>query len=252
MSPGVNFDRATADRIERAVLAVERSPLISSGAQRHRAGGLGRLSLWEVTEVQTTPKTVTLQRVDNSDMDLITIRDREDIAYDPDAAPSVGDRGLVIRLGDGVLFFFRGGGGGGTVSLIKITSGGPGDTYIGNVYGAGKDATASETGVTIKILQIAVTDTVPSGTWLIAHKFAWAGTDKGDWDADGNAPTLASGVGSRGDYYKVTVEGTTDLDGIDSWAVDDYAIFDGTEWTKGSDPADAIFSDWTCEVARDY
>lgn len=107
MSPGVNFDRASADRIEKAVLAVERSPLIHSTAQRRRAGGLGRMSLWEVTAIQTTPKTVTLQRVGDADMVLMDVRDREDIFYDPDAEPSVGDRGLVIRLGDGSLFFFK-------------------------------------------------------------------------------------------------------------------------------------------------
>ncbi len=107
MSKGVNFTPATADRIEAAVQTVERSAPPGTSTQRQRAGGLGRSTLWEVTEVQTTPKTVTLQRVDNPDMELNTVRDREDIYYDPGAAPSVGDRGLVIRLGDGSLFFFK-------------------------------------------------------------------------------------------------------------------------------------------------
>lgn len=107
MSPGVNFTRKSADRIASTVHTVERSAPVGISTQRKRGGGLGRSSLWEVTAVQTTPKTVTLQRVDNPDMDLVTVRDREDIYYDPDAEPVVGDRGLVIRLGDGSLFFFR-------------------------------------------------------------------------------------------------------------------------------------------------
>jgi hypothetical protein len=42
---------------------------------------------------------------------------------------------------------------------------------------------------------------------------------KGTWDAATNTPTLASGVGTQGDYYVVSVAGTTDLDGITNWGV---------------------------------
>lgn len=32
---------------------------------------------------------------------------------------------------------------------------------------------------------------------------------KGTWNANTNTPTLASGVGTKGDYYVVSVAGTT-------------------------------------------
>ena len=40
---------------------------------------------------------------------------------------------------------------------------------------------------------------------------------KGTWNANTNTPTLTSGVGTKGDYYVVSVAGTTDLDGNDFW-----------------------------------
>jgi len=55
---------------------------------------------------------------------------------------------------------------------------------------------------------------------------------QGDWDANANNPTLASGVGSEGDLYRVSVAGTTNLDGISSWDINDFAFFTGGVWTK--------------------
>lgn len=57
-------------------------------------------------------------------------------------------------------------------------------------------------------------------------------TYRGTWNANTNSPTLASGVGVMGDYYVVSVAGTTTLDGISSWAVNDWAIFNGAVWEK--------------------
>lgn len=53
------------------------------------------------------------------------------------------------------------------------------------------------------------------------------------WNADTNTPTVpaASSV-DIGDYYIVSVAGTTDLDGIASWAVGDQVISSGTVWQK--------------------
>lgn len=53
---------------------------------------------------------------------------------------------------------------------------------------------------------------------------------KGVWNADTNNPALASGVGSKGDWYLVTVAGTTNLDGITDWNVGDNAVFNGSTW----------------------
>ena len=65
-------------------------------------------------------------------------------------------------------------------------------------------------------------------------------TYKGLWNAATNTPTLASGVGTTGDYYVVSVPGTTTLDGISSWAAGDWAIFNGSVWEKYNNPADTL------------
>ena len=55
---------------------------------------------------------------------------------------------------------------------------------------------------------------------------------QGIWNAATNTPTLASGTGTKGSYYKVSVAGTTVIDGISQWNVGDTIIFDGTTWDK--------------------
>lgn len=64
-------------------------------------------------------------------------------------------------------------------------------------------------------------------------------TYNGTWDALLNLPPLASGVGVNGEYYIVSVAGTTNLDGITDWEIGDWAIFNGTTWQK-IDNTDAI------------
>lgn len=55
---------------------------------------------------------------------------------------------------------------------------------------------------------------------------------KGAWNASTNTPTLVSGTGTNGDYYVVSVAGSTNLDGITDWQVGDWALFNGTVWQK--------------------
>jgi hypothetical protein len=64
---------------------------------------------------------------------------------------------------------------------------------------------------------------------------------QGTWNASTNTPTLASGVGVQGYYYVVSVAGSTNLDGINSWAVGDWAIFGTATWQK-IDNTDAVTS----------
>jgi hypothetical protein len=64
---------------------------------------------------------------------------------------------------------------------------------------------------------------------------------QGTWNASTNTPTLASGVGTKGYYYVVSVAGTTNLDGIASWAIGDWAVYNGTAWQK-IDNTDAVIS----------
>ena len=50
-------------------------------------------------------------------------------------------------------------------------------------------------------------------------------TFKGNWNASTNTPTLVSGTGVTGEFYIVSVAGSTNLDGITDWQVGDWAVF---------------------------
>jgi hypothetical protein len=97
---------------------------------------------------------------------------------------------------------------------------------------------------TLASLQQQINDLIPSQTGN-AGKFlttngsvlSWAdvagGLDyQGTWNAATNTPTLASGVGTNGYYYVVSVDGTTTLDGISDWKAGDWLLFNGTAWQK--------------------
>ncbi|CAB4141569.1 Intramolecular chaperone auto-processing domain containing protein [uncultured Caudovirales phage] len=55
---------------------------------------------------------------------------------------------------------------------------------------------------------------------------------KGTWNASANLPPLASGVGTKGDYYVVGTAGSTNLDGITNWGIGDWAAFNGSVWQR--------------------
>lgn len=55
---------------------------------------------------------------------------------------------------------------------------------------------------------------------------------QGVWNASTNSPALASGVGTTGFYYKVSVAGSTTIDGNSTWHVGDWIVFDGSVWDK--------------------
>jgi hypothetical protein len=61
---------------------------------------------------------------------------------------------------------------------------------------------------------------------------------KGTWNASTNTPTLTSGVGVKGDYFVVSTAGTTNLDGISTWGVGDWATYNGTVWQRVEGGAD--------------
>jgi hypothetical protein len=66
---------------------------------------------------------------------------------------------------------------------------------------------------------------------------------QGTWNASTNTPALASGVGTQGDYYVVSVAGTTNLDGITNWGPGDWAAFNGSIWQRIEGGADGNFVD---------
>jgi len=61
---------------------------------------------------------------------------------------------------------------------------------------------------------------------------------KGTWNASTNTPAITSGVGTKGDYYVVSVAGSTALDGISNWGVGEWAVFNGIAWQRVEGGAD--------------
>lgn len=55
---------------------------------------------------------------------------------------------------------------------------------------------------------------------------------QGTWNAATNTPTLTSSVGTTGHYYVVSVDGSTNLNGITDWKAGDWVIYNGTVWQK--------------------
>ena len=63
---------------------------------------------------------------------------------------------------------------------------------------------------------------------------------KGTWNASTNVPDLTA-ISNKGDYYVVSVDGATNLDGITDWKATDVAVHNGTSWEK-IDNTDAVSS----------
>ena len=61
---------------------------------------------------------------------------------------------------------------------------------------------------------------------------------KGTWNASTNTPTLTSSVGTKGDYYVVSVAGSTTLNGISNWGIGDLATYNGSIWQRVEGGAD--------------
>jgi hypothetical protein len=56
---------------------------------------------------------------------------------------------------------------------------------------------------------------------------------QGTWNAATNVPAIpAAAIGNKGWYYSVSVAGTTNINGINSWAVGDEIISNGSVWQK--------------------
>jgi hypothetical protein len=57
-------------------------------------------------------------------------------------------------------------------------------------------------------------------------------TYQGTWNASTNTPTITSSTGTKGHYYVVNVAGTSTINGVSSWALGDWIIFNGSVWEK--------------------
>ena len=65
---------------------------------------------------------------------------------------------------------------------------------------------------------------------------------QGAWNASTNTPSLTTGVGTKGQYYKVSVAGNTIVDGQSNWYVGDIIAFDGTTWDRFDGGATEVIS----------
>lgn len=91
-------------------------------------------------------------------------------------------------------------------------------------------------GIDLQMSTLALSDTfrffVPPSA--LSAETIEALASQGTWNASTNSPTLATGTGTDGYYYRVSTAGSTTLDDVTSWSVDDYAVFDGVQevWLK--------------------
>lgn len=68
-------------------------------------------------------------------------------------------------------------------------------------------------------------------------------TYQGTWNASTNTPTIpAPATGNKGWYYVVNVAGTTTIGSNSTWAVGDWIISDGTQWSRINFGASAVLT----------
>jgi hypothetical protein len=109
------------------------------------------------------------------------------------------------------------------VPLLTSGTGTQGDYYIVNVAGTTNLDGVNDWSV---------------GDWAIFNGTTWQKIDnsgisyQGNWDALTNNPFLQSSVGFDGHFYIVNVAGSTNLNGITSWNIGDWAIFTSGVWLK--------------------
>jgi len=107
-----------------------------------------------------------------------------------------------------------------TTADFSVTVDAP--TFVGDLNGTINTATLATTQVNaIDNTTIATTAYVNNKIALIPAGLVFQGT----WNAATNTPTLTSGTGTTGNFYIVSVAGSTNLDGITDWKVGDWAVF---------------------------
>lgn len=157
--------------------------------------------------------------------------------------------GLVANGGTGLTAV------GGALQLLRTNAGATGLEYVtpttsivaegSNLYYTDARVRATTlTGLSVSGGSVSSTDTMLSAVGQLQNQInsLVGGVNyRGTWNATTNSPALASGVGTKGYYYVVSVAGSTNLDGITDWKLGDWAIFNGTTWEK-VDNTDAVIS----------
>lgn len=90
--------------------------------------------------------------------------------------------------------------------------------------------------MTITSLSLVATGSAVTPTQAQTYPVIYNGT----WDASANmtnpltglAGPIVSGAGIQGTAYKVSVAGTTNIDGNAGWSLHDYIVFNGSTWDK--------------------
>ena len=95
-------------------------------------------------------------------------------------------------------------------------------TFLGDLNGTINTVTTAITkGNSTNDTTVATTAFVQNVIGTIPAGLVFQGT----WNASTNTPTLTSGSGTTGNFYIVSVAGSTNLDGITDWQVGDWAVF---------------------------
>ena len=140
---------------------------------------------------------------------------------------------------------------GGVSSVATGTGliGGP-ITSTGTISLANTAVTAGTYGNSISIPQITVDaqGRITAATGIATTSNSYQGT----WNASTNTPTLTSSVGTTGFYYVVSTAGSTNLNGITTWAVGDWAIYQGSAWQKVAASGSSAFSTLTVTGLTGY
>ena len=128
-------------------------------------------------------------------------------------------------------------------------TGGP-ITSTGTISLANTAVTAGSYGTSIGIPQITID---AQGRITAASTIATTSNSyQGTWNASTNSPTLTSSVGTLGFYYVVSTAGSTTLNGISTWAIGDWAVYNGSAWQKVAASGSSAFSTLTVTGLTGY
>ena len=124
----------------------------------------------------------------------------------------------------------------------EVTASGPGSSAatVSNSAVIGKVLT----GLSVSGTSISATDSILTAFGKLQNQIntmVGGVIYQGVWNANSNTPTITSSTGTKGNYYVVSVSGSTNIDGITDWKVGDWVIFNGTTWDK-VDNTDAVSS----------
>ena len=113
-------------------------------------------------------------------------------------------------------------------------------TSISPIGGGGAFVKSTLVGAVSGVASLDGTGKIPAGQ--LPASITGAMVYQGVWNASTNTPALASGTGTKGFFYKVSVAGSTAVDGNSFWNIGDIITFDGLTWDKIDGPAEAVLS----------